>query len=224
MATLDELMSDAFGQGSVKTASRRADAGQDDLDALLASLDADAFGTKEASEDEDDEGDEEAKDEKKEMKEEVKKASFAQSSSLFEMIYGRNPNGNVKTAAEEKIAYQQNIGRAAYRSYEATFDDIIEKVASAVLKGDVTIKSPTGGSNKDNPHMDATHPQQSATDKPADAKHKINLTPVYEDEVRAHNDDKTVGHYEAVRDPDSAKTASLALRKAVLLSQLEDEG
>jgi hypothetical protein len=213
MATLEELMSEVMDNGSVKTASRRGGE-DDDLAALAAELGADFSFDKESASKEEEEEEEE---------EEGKHASFSgASSSLYAQLYPNEARGLSKTAEQEKTAWQHEMGRATYRAYDAHFDQLIEKTAADILTGAIAIESPKGGDKKGNVHMDTTPSQQSATDKPKNSSGRIDLTPVYTDETAPVNDERTVGHYEAVYDEDSAKVASLALRKAFLLANLEE--
>lgn len=209
MPTLQELMEKDFGiSDQVKTASVNA---SDDLDSLAAALGLD-FG-KTAKEDE---GSKEDEKEDKEEKEE-KEASVSLG-GLYNELFPEDDMLSKTAEEQEKIAYEQNLGAMAYDAFAARWDRRVEKLAADVLSGSATVSGSTAAEHDGNPHGDTTPPQAQKSNKPANASDKIDTSPVITDEVKALNDKRTVGDYEQK----SAAIKSAALRKAWLLSQLED--
>lgn len=211
MPTLQELLGDFGVSETEKTASV---AGNDEIEALAAQYGFD-FGKEAAEEEKEEKEHEEEESDEKEEKEE-KKAS-AGLDAYFHSLFPED-DALSKTAEElEKVAYEENLGARAYDYFAERFDRRIEKIASE-LTGAATISAPTGADHDGNVHRDPTIPQASKTNRPANASEKIDLTPSYTDEISAKNEAKTVGHFEQKH----AAMQSLAMRKAYLLSQLED--
>jgi len=210
MPTLQELLGD-FGVADVqeKTASV---SGSDEIEALAAQ-----YGFGKVAEDKEDEGEEDDKEEdKKEDSKEEKKASVGLD-SYFHSLFPEDESLS-KTAEEmEKVAYEENLGARAFELFAARFDRRIEKLASDILTGSATIGAATAPDHEGNVHKDLTIPQANKTNRPANASEKIDTTPSYTDEVSAKNTSATVGHFEQKH----AAMASLAMRKAFILSQLE---
>ena len=206
MPTLQELLCD-FGVADVqeKTASV---SGIDEIEALAAQ-----YGFGKVAEDKEDEGEE---DDKEEDSKEEKKASVGLD-SYFHSLFPEDESLS-KTAEEmEKVAYEENLGARAFELFAARFDRRIEKLASDILTGSATIGAATAPDHEGNVHKDLTIPQANKTNRPANASEKIDTTPSYTDEVSAKNTSATVGHFEQKH----AAMASLAMRKAFILSQLE---
>ena len=206
MPTLQELLGD-FGVADVqeKTASV---SGSDEIEALAAQ-----YGFGKVAEDKEDEGEE---DDKEEDSKEEKKASVGLD-SYFHSLFPEDESLS-KTAEEmEKVAYEENLGARAFELFASRFDRRIEKMASDVLTGSATIGAATAPDHEGNVHKDLTIPQANKTNRPANASEKIDTTPSYTDEVSAKNTSATVGHFEQKH----AAMASLAMRKAFILSQLE---
>lgn len=207
MPTMMELLGNDFGvEENVKTAAVQDDS---ELDQIAASLGFGKFA--------EDEEKEEAKEEKEEAKEEEKKAS-AEGYSLFGEIF---PEDEVlsKTAEElEKVAYEENLGARAYDIFAERWERRLGKFA-AELTGGATINAPTAADKDGNAHTgDKTPAQQSETNKAPNAAEKIDTTPVITNELPPKNDERTVGHYAHKE----AFIRDAAMRKAFLLSQLED--
>lgn len=208
MPTLQELMEKDFGVGeSVKTASVNE---TDDLDRLANALGLDFGKTAE------EEGSEEDKKEDKEEKEE-KEASVSLG-GLFQELFPEDDMLSKTAEEQEKVAYEQNLGAMAYDAFAARWDRRLEKLAADVLSGSATVGGSTAPEHDGNPHEDTTPPQAQKSNKPANASDKIDTSPVITDEVSAKNEAKTVGHFEQK----SAAVKQAALRKAWLLSQMED--
>lgn len=206
MPTLQELLEKDFGvESEVKTASAPA---SEEIDRLAAALGLD-FEVKQAEEKEEEEEDkEEDKGEKK---------ASAGLGNLFNQLFPEDEILSKTAEEQEKIAYEQHLGAMAYDAFAERWDRRIEKLA-AELTGGATISASTAAEHDGNPHEDVTPPQSQKTNKPANAKEKIDTAPVVTDEVSAKNDARTVGHYEQKH----AAVKQAALRKAFLLSMLEN--
>lgn len=207
MPSLKDLLEGDFGVEQVKTAS----AGSSEIDELAARYGFDFAKT--ASEHEDEESEE------KEEKEEhfADKKASAGLSAYFSEIFPEDDDLS-KTAEElEKVAYEENLGARAYDHFAARWDRRIEKIASHVLSGSSGVCAPTGADHDGNAHTeDLTIPQANETNRPRNAGEKIDTTPSYTDEIHSHDDARTIGHLEQKHAED------LAMRKALILSQLED--
>ena len=209
MPTLQELMEKDFGIGDqVKTASVNS---SDDLDSLAAALGFDFGKTGEEEGSKEDE-----KEDEKEDKEE-KEASVSLG-GLYNELFPEDGMLSKTAEEQEKIAYEQNLGARAYDAFASRWDRRVEKLAADVLSGSATVSGSTAADHDGNPHGDTTPPQAQKSNKPANASDKIDTSPVITDEVKALNDKRTVGDYEQK----SAAIKSAALRKAWLLSQLDD--
>lgn len=214
MPTMQELLGSDFGvEENVKVASVEE---SDELDRIAAEL---GFGKFAEEDKEEEEGEEEKKaeeDKEEEKEEEEKKASVAD--SLFAQLFPEDAVLSKTAEEQEKIAHEQNIGARSYDVFAERFDRRIEKLA-AELTGGATIGAPTAADKDGNAHTgDKTPPQQSKTNKAGDAADKIDTSPVVTNELPPKNDERTVGHYEAKH----AAVMNAAMRKALLLSQLED--
>ena len=212
MPTLQDLLGD-FGVSDAqeKTASV---SGSDEIEALAAQYGFDFGKVAEGKEDEGSKEDNEEDD--KEDKEE-KKASVGLD-SYFNSLFPEDESLS-KTAEEmQKVAYEESLGARAFELFASRFDRRIEKLASDVLTGSATIGASTAPDHEGNVHRDLTIPQANKTNRPANASEKIDTTPTYTDEVSAKNTSATVGHFEQKH----AAMSSLAMRKAFILSQLED--
>ena len=210
MPTLHEILANDFGvEQEVKTASV---AGNDEIDALAARYGFDFAKVASDDKDADDKG---KKEDEGEEEGEDKKASMGLS-SYFNTLFPEDCDMS-KTAEElEKVAYEETLGARAYDHFADRWDMRIEKIASSLLSGSVSVAAPTGADHDGNVHKDLTIPQASKTNRPANAGEKINTTPSYTDEIHSHDDARTVGHLEQKHAED------LAMRKALILAQLED--
>lgn len=205
MPTLQELLGN-FGVSDVQ--EKTASVSDNDALASLAAQYGFDFA-KEAEEEKEEKEDEGSKEDKKEDEAE-KKASMGLD-SYYNQLFPED-GALSKTAAEmEKVAYEENLGARAYDHFAARFDRRIEKIATEIASAS------TSPDHEGNVHKDPTIPQAGATNRPANAGDKIDTTPVVTDEVSAKNEAKTVGHFEQKH----AAMASMAMRKAFLLSQLE---
>lgn len=204
MPTLQELLERDFGvESEVKTASAPAN---DEIERLAAALGIDALG-KIAEEEEEDE---------KEDKMEEKKASGL--NDLYSQLFPEDVEINkVASEEQEKVAYEQHMGEMSYDAFADRWNQRIEKLAAEMLTGGATISSSTAAEHDGNPHEDVTPPQSQKTNKPANAKEKIDTSAFVTDEVSAKNDARTVGHYEQKH----AAVKQAALRKAFLQSMIQ---
>lgn len=204
MRSLMDFLEDDRG---LQTKTAGVEASSDDVDALAEALGLD-FGKTAADEgDDEDEGKEEGKAEKKDEAE--KSASFSGMSSLYNDLFPQDASlgGVVKTAEEEKAAYQSAVGARAYDFFAERFDARVEKLATELASAS------TASNHSGEVHGDSTPPQAQEDNKPADAHKGMNTKPKVTNELPANNRAETVGHEEQ-------KTA--ALRKAFLLASLED--
>lgn len=146
-----------------------ASAQDDDIQSLA--LAAGLF-TKEASEEE---GDEE---EKKEEKEEKKASDFGMA-SLFDSMFPEDALSETKTAAEKEAAeYEDRLGARSYDYFASRFDQRIEKMAAEALSAN-------------------SEPPQQLENNKANTNKKIDTgSTSVQNEVKAHNDASTVGHFE----------------------------
>lgn len=215
MASIQELLGSDFGlDETVKTASV---AGDDELERLAAEI---GFGKFAGEEDEGEEkvAEKEEDEEEEEEEKEEKKASVDLTGSLFEQLFPEDSDLSKTAEEQEKVAYEQNVGARAYDVFAERFDRRIEKLASE-LAGGATIGAPTAADKDGNAHTgDKTAPQLSRTNKASDAADKIDTDPEITNELPPKNDERTVGHYEAKH----AAVMNAAMRKALLLSQLDD--
>jgi hypothetical protein len=198
MPTLRDMIASDFGVEEVKTAS--ADASSE-IDALAARYGFDFAKT--ASEDKK----EEEKEEKEEEKEDKVASAFGLD-SYFSECFPEDGALN-KTAEElEKVAYQENLGARAYDHFSARWDNRVEKLAAECYKL---------ANSEANVHEDPTIPQAFPTNRPSNASSKIDTKPEVTDEIHSKDDARTVGHLQQK----SASLHDLAMRKALILSQLE---
>ena len=151
--------------------------------------------------------------------EQVKTASAESMDLLYNQMFPEDGGSGIpKTAEQEKIAEEEDLGARTYDHFAARFDERMEKMAADVLTGNATISSGTAGSGAgetDNPHSDSQPPQASDNNKPADASSKIDTTPTITDEVKAKNEAKTVGNFQQ-----KSAAMNIAFRKAFLQDQL----
>lgn len=167
MPSLQEMLDAELGLGG---SEKVASAQDDDIQSLA--LAAGLF-TKEASEGEEDE--EEKKDEEKEEK----KASDFGMASLFDSMFPEDVLSETKTAAEkEAAAYEDRLGARSYDYFASRFDQRIEKMAAEALSAD-------------------SEPPQQLENNKANTNKKIDTgSTSVQNEVKAHNDASTVGHFE----------------------------
>jgi hypothetical protein len=211
MATLQELLESDFGASHTKTASVSKRQNDDEIEKLAAELNlGDLFGKTSAEKEEADEEEEEEKEEKK--------AGFSGGlPDLYSTLFPSDESLTVKTAEQEKNAAEQNLGARSYDYFGAQWDRRIEKLAADVLTGGATINASTAAGHDGAVQEDSTPPQAQADNKPAGAGSAINTkSTVVTDNVKAKNDDESVGHYEH-----KSAAMKLAMRKAFLISQLE---
>jgi len=211
MATLQELLESDFGASQTKTASAGRRQNDDEIEKLAAELNlGDLFG-KSAM-------DKEEKEEEEEEEKEEKKAGFHGGlPDLYNTLFPSDGDLTIKTAEQEKNAAEENLGSRAYDYFGAQWDRRIEKLAADVLTGAATISSSTAAGHDGAVQEDSTPPQTQADNKPAGAGSAINTkSTVVTDNVKAKNDDETVGHFEQ-----KSAAMNLAMRKAFLMSQLE---
>lgn len=210
MATLQELLESDFGASHTKTASVSKRQNDDEIEKLAAELNlGDLFG-KVANDKE---------DEKEEEEEESdKKASFGGGlPDLYDTLFPSDEGLTVKTAEQEKNAAEESLGSRAFDYFGAQWDRRMDKLAADVLTGGATISSSTAAGHDGAVQEDSTPPQTQANNKPAGAGSAISTkSTVVTDNVKAKNDDETVGHFEQ-----KSAAMKLAMRKAFLISQLE---
>lgn len=215
MPTIQELLGSDFGlEDTVKTASVEGD---DELERIAAELGFGKFAEDDKEEEEEDKEEKKAEDKEEEEEEEEekeeKKAS-ALTGSLFDQLFPEDSALSKTAEEQEKIAHEQNLGARAYDVFAQRFDRRIEKLAA-----DLAANAPTAADKDGNAHTgDKSPPQQSKTNKAGDAADKIDTTPVIDNELPPKNDASTVGHFEAKH----AAVMNAAMRKALLLSQLEE--
>lgn len=209
MATLQELLESDFGASHTKTASVSKRQNDDEIEKLAAELNLEGLFGKTAGEKEEEEEEEEK---------EEKKASFGGGlPDLYNTLFPSDEDLTVKTAEQEKNAAEQNLGARAYDYFGAQWDRRIEKLASDVLTGGATINASAAAGHDGAVQEDSTPPQAQADNKPAGAGSAINTkSTVVTDNVKAKNDDESVGHFEQ-----KSAAMKLAMRKAFLVSQLE---
>jgi hypothetical protein len=209
MASLQEILERDLGLVEEKTASVKsvAQADDDEIQKLAAEL-----GLEKAAEDEEKEEKEEEKEEKEEEGEEKKSA--AEMSSLYNDLFPEDADlsGSTKTAEESKLAaYQEDMGARTFDHFAARFDARIEKIAVDALTGGATISSPKASVEGDKSTEESIPPQTMPSNKittPVNTK-----AIVVTDEVKAKNDEKTVGHFE--------QKVAMAMRKRFIMGQLD---
>lgn len=202
MPTLRDMIASDFGVEEVKTASAEASS---EIDALAARYGFDFAKT--AGEEEKEDSKEDKKEDKKEEKEDKLASAFGLDSYFNECF----PEDGAldKTAEElEKVAFEENLGARAYDHFAARWDRRIEKLAAECYKL---------ANSEANVHEDPTIPQAFPTNRPSNASSKIDTTPEVTDEIHSKDDTRTVGHLQQK----SASLHNLAMRKALILSQLE---
>jgi hypothetical protein len=209
MATLQELLESDFGASQTKTASAGRRQNDDEIEKLAAELNlGDLFGKSAMDKEE---------EEEEEEKEEKKAGFHGGLPDLYNTLFPSDGDLTIKTAEQEKNAAEENLGSRAYDYFGAQWDRRIEKLASDVLTGGATISSSTAAGHDGAVQEDSTPPQTQADNKPAGAGSGINTkSTVVTNNVKAENDDESVGHYEQ-----KSAAMNLAMRKAFLISQLE---
>lgn len=199
MPTLRDMIASDFGVEEVKTAGVEASS---EIDALAARYGFDFAKTAGEEEKED------SKEDKKEDEKEDKLASAFGLDSYFNECFPEDGALN-KTAEElEKVAFEETLGARAYDHFAARWDNRIEKLAADVFKF---------ANSEANVHEDPTISQAFPTNRPANASNKIDTSPEYTDEIHSKDDARTIGHLQQK----SASLHDLAMRKALILSQLE---
>lgn len=176
MPTLQEILENDMGLGNEKVASVEA---ASEIDRLASELGIDVGAD-----------------------ETVKTAGVDHESlnNLYSTLFPEDMGYAEKTAEEEKVAYEHDLGARSYDYFAAHWDNRIEKIAEEIMAHDDHI------------------PQAFPNNKPADAHEPIDTHPMVTDAISAEDGDHVVGHYEQ-------KTAAImdaAIRKQMLLSQLED--
>jgi hypothetical protein len=137
--------------------------------------------------------------------------------SLYNELFPEDVDLTKEASELEKEAAEEALGERAFDYFADRFDRRIEKLASDTLTGAATISSPVANGAQENPHAESKPGQTLPDNKPADAKEKIDSTkPEYTDEVTKLDDERTVGDYE------QKSAMDLAVRKMLLMSQLED--
>jgi hypothetical protein len=210
MASLQELM-ELGGFGETEKVAN--DQSTEELDALAAKL---GLFDKTA---EDDEGSKHEKEEseEEEAKEEEKKGSVSLS-GLYDTLFPEDGVLNKTAAEQQQMVYEESLGSRAYDFLSDRWDKRIEKLAAEVLTGGATLSAPTAAEHDGNPHTDVVIPQAQKTNKPSNAKDKIDTTPTVTDEVHKGDNARVSGTYQQKH----AAIQQAALRKAFILSQLED--
>lgn len=181
MPTLQEILQNDMGLGTEKVASV---GGSSEIDRLASELGIDFSNDTPAYE----------------GVEKVASADPYVLDSLYNNLFPEDSSLTVKTAEEEKVAYEHNLGARSYDYFAEQWDRRIEKLAEELAAHDDTI------------------PQAFPNNKPVDAAMPIDTHPMVTDAITAENGEHVVGHYEQ-------KTAAIldaAIRKHMLLSQLED--
>ncbi|MCJ7520612.1 MAG: hypothetical protein MUP21_00070 [Dehalococcoidia bacterium] len=211
MATLQELLESDFGASHTKTASVSKRQNDDEIEKLAAELNlGDLFGKTSAEK-------EEEADEEEEEKEEKKAGFHGGLPDLYNTLFPSDEGLTVKTAEQEKNAAEENLGSRAYDYFGAQWDRRMDKLAADVLTGGATINASTAAGHDGAVQEDSTPTQTQADNKPAGAGSAISTkSTVVTDNVKAKNDDETVGHFEQ-----KSAAMKLAMRKAFLVSQLE---
>jgi len=178
MPTLQEILENDMGLGTEKVASAEA---ASEIDRLASELGIDVGG-------------EDAGTEK------LAGVDHDTLNGLYSSLFPEDSDFTEKTAEEEKVAYEHNLGARTYDYFAAQWDRRIEKLAEELMA------------------HDDTPPQRFPDNKAHDAAMAIDTHPMITDAISAEEGDHVVGHYEQ-------KTAAImdaAIRKHMLLSQLED--
>lgn len=137
--------------------------------------------------------------------------------SLYNELFPEDVELTKEASELEKEAAEEALGERSFDYFADRFDKRIEKLAADSLTGGATISSPVANGAEENPHEESKPGQTLPDNKPADAKQKIDSTkPEYTDEVTKLDDERTVGDYE------QKSAMDLAVRKMLLMSQLED--
>jgi hypothetical protein len=210
MASLQEILERDLNLGEEKTASVNSAASADDDEIMKL---ASELGLDKAAEDEEKEDKEEEKEEEDEDEGEEKKSS-AEMGSLYNDLFPEDSDlgGSTKTAEESKLAeYQENMGARTFDHFAARFDARIEKIAVDALTGGATISSPKASVGGDKGTEESIPPQGLPSNKITTPIAVKNI--VVTDEVKAKNDEKTVGHFE--------QKVAMAMRKRFIVGQLE---
>lgn len=212
MATLQELLMADFGDESVVKTASVNDTDELNKIAALLGLNDDTSKVAEEKETKEEEKEEEDKEDKKEEMNAEKVAS------IYDSLFPEDADLSkvASEEVEEKVAFEQALGAKSYDVMSSRFDKRILKMA-AELAGGATVAASTAEDHDGNPHGDTTPPQAQKSNKPANAKDKIDTTPVYRNDLPAENKAETVGHFEQKH----AAVMNAAFRKVFLLSQLE---
>lgn len=137
--------------------------------------------------------------------------------SLYNELFPEDLELTKEASEFEKEAAEEALGERAFDYFADRFDRRIEKLAAETLSGSATVSSPVAHGAEENPHGESKPGQTLPDNKPADAKQKIDSTkPQYTDEVTKLDDERTVGDYE------QKSAMDLAVRKMLLMSQLDD--
>jgi len=133
--------------------------------------------------------------------------------SLYNDLFPEDGELYKEAGETDAEGWEEALGARSYDYFADQFDRRVEKLA-AMMEADAAEAHITD----DNPHGDSRPAQTQPDNRPDDAGESIDSTdPEYTDEVTKGDDNRTVGHYE------QKSAMDLAVRKHLLLSELEDE-
>lgn len=137
--------------------------------------------------------------------------------SLYDNLFPEDSGmvGSEKTAELEKRAYEEKLGSRAFDHFAKRWDSRVEKLA-AEMAGSATVAAEVASPSGGNPHGDSQPGQRQLNNRPADASKAIDTSPEVTDVVKPQSGDEVVG------DEKAQQMKAAALRKHLLLSQLEE--